>query len=149
MYINFYIEEWCSDDLRQCNVPEIARTESFECWIKSCAEKCAEQYFGDCSDEMPSGVTVVICDSKTESVVKTWVEPEFIVNYHGGFPELTKADVDPDKIGEKYCNEIGCTACIGTGEDGEPNGYGCERMEKHVEEELQMNRTDYFLGVKL
>ena len=41
---------------------------------------------------------------------------------------------DENELRDWYCREIAvCVACHGTGQDGEPNGYGCEPMEDFME----------------
>jgi len=42
-------------------------------------------------------------------------------------------DFDEDKYIEKYCMKVNCSKCNGTGEDGEPNGYGCEGNDDYVD----------------
>lgn len=36
---------------------------------------------------------------------------------------------DISDLEDEYCDQIGCHACDGTDQNGEPNGYGCEERE--------------------
>jgi hypothetical protein len=39
-----------------------------------------------------------------------------------------------DVLGKLFCKRMNCSACDGTGLDGEPNGYGCKEAEEFNEE---------------
>lgn len=37
---------------------------------------------------------------------------------------------DEQVLEEEFCKANNCSSCCGTGEDGEPNGYGCDAQEE-------------------
>lgn len=43
------------------------------------------------------------------------------------------SDFDADKYTKAYCNRKQCSYCDGTDYNGEPNGYGCDGLDKRVE----------------
>lgn len=56
--------------------------------------------------------------------------------------------IDDDQLGHEFCQRVGCNACFGNDENGEPNGYGCNYQESYVDDnnDLILNFDDaYFL----
>ena len=43
------------------------------------------------------------------------------------------SDFDDDKYTDAYCRKMKCNDCMGTDMNGEPNGYGCNGLEKRIE----------------
>ena len=41
---------------------------------------------------------------------------------------------DEDDLGQAYCDSKNCSACEGTGQDGETNVYGCKGQEEFMED---------------
>lgn len=41
-------------------------------------------------------------------------------------------DFDEDKHGDRYCKKMKCQACVGTDENGNPNGYGCYCRDVYI-----------------
>jgi len=39
---------------------------------------------------------------------------------------------------DEFCSLTECSECNGSDDTGEPNGYGCEAMEKFVEENISL-----------
>lgn len=39
---------------------------------------------------------------------------------------------DENELIDEFCKKEKCSMCAGTGQDGEPNGYGCHPCDEYV-----------------
>lgn len=58
-------------------------------------------------------------------------------------------DFDEDKYVKTYCKSKNCNMCNGSDSSGEPNGYGCEGLEKRIDNMYNsiLNRRKKKLGL--
>lgn len=45
---------------------------------------------------------------------------------------------DEDELTDEFCRRNGCSECNGSDHNGEPNGYGCDFMEKFVDDNYHL-----------